>query len=80
MSVVKFTDPDGNEWADWKSYKLLEVRLNQALGALGFPVPDGTPESNLKCQNCADKETDFKRSMIQQKTLWEAFRLLAETR
>lgn len=79
MSTLKYTDPNGNEWTDWKSYKQLEVRLNQAMGALGFTVPGDTPETDLRCGLCKHKEEDFKKSQIELQTAWKAFRMLAES-
>ncbi len=60
--------------------KVLEIQLHQARGALGFPVPGNIPESDIKCGLCANKEKDYVRVSIEKKTLWEAFRLLAESR
>lgn len=60
-TTIKYTDPDGNEWADWDSYKLLEIKYWQAMGALGHPQPYGTPETNLKCCFCQTSEEDTDR-------------------
>lgn len=58
----------------------LQVKLDQAMRVLGYPVPVSTPESDLKCRMCACKERDYQKSQIEQHTLWKAFKLLAECR
>jgi hypothetical protein len=46
-----------NEYCDLQeTIESLELQLNQAMGALGYPVPGHIPEGNLKCGLCTSKE------------------------
>lgn len=40
-----------------EKYSELLIKYYQAMGALGYPVPSTTPESDLKCGQCEGKLT-----------------------
>jgi hypothetical protein len=58
----------------------LQLRLHQAMGALGYPVPGHVPESDLKCGMCSSKEKDYQEKKIELSTMISAFKMLAESR
>lgn len=63
-----------------KKIKDLEIQLHQAMGALGYPVPEDIPESNLKCGLCSSKEKRIIETEAQKHTLYQVIRIISEAR
>lgn len=63
-----------------REYVELEVKYYQAMGALGYPTPDRIPHNeNVRCGMCDAKEKDYQRQRIECQTVWNAFKVLAES-
>jgi hypothetical protein len=60
--------------------KALEVALHQARGALGYPVPHDTPESDVRCGLCESKARRIIEEEAKVIALCEAVRIVAGAR
>lgn len=58
----------------------LEIKLWQALGTMGYPVPVHIPESDYKCGLCASREVQIIRKDAHQEALLEVIRILSNNR
>jgi hypothetical protein len=73
---------------DWKAQALelgaekkeLEIKLHQARGALGYPVPHDVPESDIRCGLCEEKKKRIIEAEAQVFALCKAIKIVAETR
>lgn len=59
-------------------YKALEVRLYQAMGALGHPIPGNIPEGNFTCGLCEAKARRMIELEAHKVALVEVIRILNE--